>query len=50
MARRRRRNTLAQRGFWLLVSNFLMNFVIAVVWLGRWTIKLVLRLWKRWGR
>ncbi|MDD6597435.1 hypothetical protein [Anaerovibrio sp.] len=30
--------------------NFLLSFGIAVVWLGRWTIRLAGNLWQRWSR
>ncbi len=30
--------------------NFLLSFGIAVVWLGRWTIRLAGKLWQRWSR
>ena len=30
--------------------NFLLSFGIAVVWLGRWTIRLAVKLWQRWSR
>lgn len=30
--------------------NFLLNFGIAVVWLGRWTIRWAARLWQRLSR
>lgn len=36
------------RGSFLL--NFLLNFGVAVVWLGRWTIRLAAKLWQRWSR
>ncbi|MGM9539082.1 hypothetical protein [Anaerovibrio sp.] len=30
--------------------NFLLSFGVAVVWLGRWTIRLASGLWQRWKR
>ncbi len=34
------RNVLSKVSFWYGVGNFLLNFAIAIVWLGRWTIRL----------
>lgn len=40
----RGRNTLSREGSWRSLGNFLLNFGVAIVWLGRWTIRLVKRL------
>lgn len=40
----------AGRGWLDAALNFLLNFGVAVVWLGRWTIKLASRLWQRWEK
>lgn len=39
----KQRNRLAAAGWWAGVRNFALNFCIAVVWLGRWTIRLLRR-------
>lgn len=44
------RDVLARPGFWLAIGNFLLNFGVAIVWLGRSTIKIGSKLWRRWGR
>ena len=41
---------LARQSFWHGVGNFVLNFAIAVVWLGRWTIRLAKRCWQKWRR
>ncbi len=38
------------RGALDFLLNFLLSFGIAVVWLGRWTIRLAAKLWQRWSR
>lgn len=40
----------AEHGWLEAVLNFLLNFGVAVVWLGRWTIRLASRLWQRWEK
>lgn len=44
------RNKLSSGGFLPALGNFLLNFVVAVTWLGRWTIRLLAGLWQRWGK
>ena len=39
-----------RRGALDSLLNFLLSFGIAVVWLGRWTIRLAAKLWQRWSR
>ena len=41
------RNILSKGSFWLGVGNFLLNFAIAIVWLGRWTIRLTKKLFRK---
>ncbi|MDD7655510.1 MAG: hypothetical protein PUJ23_01795 [Veillonellaceae bacterium] len=41
-------NRLGQQSFWYSLGNFFLNFAIAVVWLGRWTIKLLKQCWRKW--
>lgn len=40
----------AEHGWLEAVLNFLLNFGVAVVWLGRWTIRLAARFLQRWER
>ncbi|MDD3115051.1 MAG: hypothetical protein PHQ44_04885 [Anaerovibrio sp.] len=44
------RNRLSAESFGSRLGNFLLNFGIAVVWLGRWTIKQLGRLWEKRSR
>lgn len=45
-----RRNQLAPAGAGAKLMNFVVNIFWAVVWLGRWTIRLVKGLLKGGGR
>ena len=41
------RNTLSGGSFWHMLGNFLLNFAVAIVWLGRWTIRLTRKLLRK---
>ena len=45
-----RGNMPVDKGILDFALNFLLNFGIAVVWLGRWAIRLAAGLWQRWSR
>jgi hypothetical protein len=36
-----RKNKLRPEGFWAWLQNFIMNSLWSIVWLGRWTIRLL---------
>ena len=38
------KNKLRPEGFWARLQNFIMNSLWSIVWLGRWTIRLLKKL------
>lgn len=40
-------NKLAPESFWGKIANFFMNLFWSIVWLGRWTIRLIKRILER---
>ena len=42
-----RKNKLRPEGFWARLQNFIMNGIWSIVWLGRWTIRLLRKILQR---